>query len=57
MDQMEFMLEEILKPQEWAPGIWAGSEGMKLEIVKVDMQNQTITVKYYMTIVDARNES
>lgn len=32
--------------EEWAPGIWAGSEGLKLTIVKVDLENRKLTLEW-----------
>ena len=51
-------LTEILTlpPEEWAPGIWAGSEGMRVELRKifkvetVDMKTRTVVLKPYTQI-------
>lgn len=39
--QQEVILE--VPKEEWAPGFWAGSEGAKLTITKVDLENRRIT--------------
>lgn len=36
---------EISK-EEWAPGIWAGSEGIQLTITKVDLDNRKLTLEW-----------
>lgn len=51
-----FMTFKALE-NEWAPGVIAGTEGYKPEIVEVDLINKTIKLKFTGTIVDGRNDS
>lgn len=54
--QMMFELEQMYSPslttvmhvprEEWAPGLWAGTEGATLRIESVDLENRTITVRF-----------
>lgn len=32
--------------EEWAPGLWAGTEGLKLTIMNVDLENRKLTLAY-----------
>lgn len=41
-----FKIEHTFKPEEFAPGVWAGTEGLKLTITKVDFETRTITLEY-----------
>jgi hypothetical protein len=41
----EFKINHTFKAEDFAPGIWAGTEGLKLTITKVDFENKTITLE------------
>src|SRR5258708_4667293 len=53
---MMSQLEEMFGPsvttvmhisaEEWAPGLWAGTEGATLRIETVDLENRTVTVRF-----------
>lgn len=54
--EMMFELEQMFGPsattvmhisaEEWAPGLWAGTEGASLRIESVNLENRTITVRF-----------
>jgi len=44
MDFPPFEITIRVRNDEWAPGLFAGSEGMKLTVKSVDLENQTLTL-------------
>lgn len=40
--------------EDWAPGVVAGCEGYKPEIVEIDLKNKIIKLKFQMIIEDGR---
>jgi len=40
---MGFTVE--IPKEEWAPGLWVGTEGLKLTITKVDLENRKLTLR------------
>ncbi len=45
MDMPTVQFEHQFDPMDWAPGLFAGSEGMKFKIIKVDLENRKITLE------------
>lgn len=41
-----FTIKHKFERKDFAPGIWAGTEGLKLTITKVDLDNGIITLEY-----------
>lgn len=39
-------IEHEFKPEKWAPGVWAGTEGLKLTVTKVDFENRKVTLEF-----------
>ncbi len=40
-----YKIEHQFKPEDFAPGIWAGSEGLRLVVTKVDLENRIVTIE------------
>lgn len=40
-----FKIEHTFDPKDFAPGVWAGTEGMKLTITHVDLEKRTVTLE------------
>lgn len=40
-----FTIVHTVKPEDWTPGAWAGGEGMKFTITKIDLETRTITLE------------
>lgn len=41
-----FEIEHQFKASEWAPGIWAGCEGLKLTVTQIDFEKRTVKLEY-----------
>lgn len=41
-----FTIETTIPKDQWAPGVWAGCEGLKLTITKIDLDNRIIKLEY-----------
>lgn len=44
-----YTIKHIIVPEDWAPGVWAGCEGIKLTITKIDLETRTITLELIST--------
>lgn len=40
-----YAIEYTIELPEWAPGIWAGCEGMKFVITNINFETRTITLE------------
>ena len=41
-----FKIKHKFEPDDFAPGIWAGCEGLELTVTKIDLENREITLEY-----------
>ena len=39
-----FKIVHTFEKKDWAPGIWAGCEGLTLEIIHINLEKRTITL-------------
>lgn len=39
-----FKIVHIFDPNDWAPAVWAGCEGLKFVITSIDLNARTITL-------------
>lgn len=40
-----YKIEHQIKPEDFAPGIWAGTEGLEYVVTNVDLTNGIITLE------------
>ena len=44
INPIHFEFTHKFEDLEWAPGVWAGTEGLTFEVSKVDLENKIITL-------------
>lgn len=40
-----FTIAHTFEAKDFAPGVWAGTEGLKMQVTKVDLVTRTITLE------------
>lgn len=51
-----FTIKHQFKSSEWAPGIWAGCEGLKLTITQIDYENRIVQLELVKEPDEKTNE-